>query len=910
MPSGRAVVWVIRIVAMLAFVAASAGILGLQRLSVRQDHMLAALGELQLAGVRATSTHLNAAVQGVERSDGSLAASRTQLSERLDRLAVDAPAEITDQMTVAVERLDESLNTTETLLVQGKVDAARDHADKRLRVELDTYLGANDEAMQLASREADRVQRVSERGALGLALLALVSVGVLVSQASRLSTRASRAEQEIEDTQPFLTLVRNASDLVTVLEIDGLIRFQNEALEPLLGHEHGSLDGTPLAELVHADDVLELDIWLDRAAQGEDTAGGFECRWRHADGSWRTCDTTIANLLGEPTVRALVLTTRDTTSRHTLERELRAVVDTSPLAIVEIDPAGVVRRWNAAAEALYGFTADEAIGHSAPHVPDGEHESGVYTRVLAGEVVTGAEVERLHRDGRTVQVTMSMVARYDGAGAPVGIVSFHLDSSDRHELEQRLRHQAFHDSLTQLANRELFTDRVEHALATAARRGRPLAVLFLDLDDFKTVNDSLGHAAGDALLKTVAQRIEGRVRRSDTAARLGGDEFAVLLEDLDNPADAEAVAHAILGELREPLDIAGREVIPRGSIGIAHGTGEETAEVLLRNADVAMYEAKNAGKGQVRCFEPVMFEAAVRRLEHKTELRRAVTDGGIVLFYQPVVRLEDEAIVGVESLVRWIRRDRELVEPSELIPLASELGLCTMLGREVLRQACVAGARLGQWRQDSGEEPLWVAVNVSSEHLLSAEFANDVARALNEAGLRPGRLMIEITEEALLSHPAVTIETLETLKKMGVQVSFDDFGSGVSSLSHLQQAPIDFIKLDRQFVEAFQEGSMQSELARMVVQLGHRREITTVAEGIERAEQAEALHALGCELAQGFHFGRPEPLDALAQRHLGLDLSQIDAAAQLDGGAAEPGEHLGVVGDAADLPLLLGLELR
>jgi diguanylate cyclase (GGDEF)-like protein len=433
------------------------------------------------------------------------------------------------------------------------------------------------------------------------------------------------------------------------------------------------------------------------------------------------------------------------------------------------------------------------------------------------------------------------------------------------KLKEELRHQAFHDSLTKLPNRTLFTERVAYALARRDRSRRAMAVLFLDLDDFKTINDSLGHTAGDHVLITVARRLHECLRPMDTVARLGGDEFGILLEDMADPSHALVAAQRILDALAVPAELDGREVSIRGSLGITlDGHGDE-ADTLLRNADVAMYMAKRRGKGRYQLFESSMHTEMVQRLEMTAQLRRAVKDGEFSLRYQPIVNLETGRIDGVEALVRWDHPQRGELAPGEFIPLAEETGLIVPLGWEVLREAC---ARAKFWQEANGGDlrPLTVSVNLSPKQLLEPNLVKEVARSLSEAGLAPGSLVLEITEDVLMQEAEGTLLRLRELKAQGVRLAIDDFGTGYSSLSYLERFPVDMLKIAKPFVDGLGNGSGRSPLVEAVIKLGGALGLQTVAEGIEREEQLDRLRSLHCEQGQGYYFAHPltgEGIEAL-----------------------------------------------
>jgi diguanylate cyclase (GGDEF)-like protein len=474
------------------------------------------------------------------------------------------------------------------------------------------------------------------------------------------------------------------------------------------------------------------------------------------------------------------------------------------------------------------------------------HENGV---VVGGLVVGSVQPRRYgERERETLRVFADHVS---------------LAVSD-HKTREKV-YEAHHDALTGLASRALFLERLEHSLAHAARQGTQLAVLFIDLDRFKIVNDSLGHAAGDALLIEVANRLRSCLRLTDTAARLGGDEFAVALFDIGEQ-EAPKIARRILDLLQEPFQVLGKEVFVDASIGISFGgAGDRTGDELIRAADLAMYQAKRNGKGRYEMFEPAMQDRLLRTLDLDADLRRAVERDEFVLLYQPILDLDDGRIRAAEALVRWRHPERGIVFPGDFVPLAEETGLIVPIGGWVLQEACRQAAHWNTGR--AGPEPLTVSVNLSARQLHLPGLPNVVAQVLSDTALDPGCLILEITESQLLHDTDVMISRLRDLKKLGLRLALDDFGTGYSSLGYLRRFPIDMIKIDKSFVAEMTAGHEQAALARAVVQLGRTLRLTVVAEGIETAEQLGQLREAGCQLGQGHLFAAalgPAELASLA----------------------------------------------
>jgi diguanylate cyclase (GGDEF)-like protein/PAS domain S-box-containing protein len=553
------------------------------------------------------------------------------------------------------------------------------------------------------------------------------------------------------------------------------------------------------------------------------------------------------------------------------EARLGALVQHSSDVILLLAPDAEVRYASPSVRHVLGYDVADFVGRRfLDYVP--EEDRALVEAALRGLLARAPgpsdafDFRIRHRDGRLLNTECLFTNLLEHA-AVGGIVVNVRDVTERKQFEEQLTYQAFHDSVTDLANRALFRDRVEHALSRRGNGSRSLAVLFLDLDDFKNINDTFGHDAGDRVLQTISRRLRSGLRKGDTAARLGGDEFAVLLEDVAHETGISEIVAQLLESITAPLWLDGREASVECSIGIAiarstHGTEPSvTVDELLRNADVAMYEAKTADGNTFRHFRPEMHETVVEQLALRADLKAAIAANELTLAYQPIFDVRTDAITGYEALLRWEHAVRGSVSPAIFIPVAEDSGLIVPLGRWVLARACQDAVAFQ--RVDSYPPHRVLSVNISARQLARVELVDEVRSALRSSGLDPHCLMLEITESLLIADVELAIERLNALRQLGVRIAIDDFGTGYSSLSYILQLPLDALKIDKRFIDSVDGNDKESRLTAAVIGLARVLELHCIAEGIERPAQHKRLKELGCDYGQGFLFARPMDADAL-----------------------------------------------
>ncbi len=548
------------------------------------------------------------------------------------------------------------------------------------------------------------------------------------------------------------------------------------------------------------------------------------------------------------------------------ERKLRRITSTLGEGVFVIDSDGRFTFANPEAERLLGWSESEILGKRAHEIlcceiggrgAEGDDACPLMGVIRSGRPYRSEDGAFLRKDEKPLPVAFVSTPIEEG-GEIVGSVTAFRDITDRKMAEETIKRMAYYDPLTGLPNRTLFSDRLGVAIARAHRNGEQLSVMFIDLDNFKTINDSLGHAMGDELLKAVAGRLKGLVREGDTVARLGGDEFTLLLPGVIHPEDAVKVAEKILNGLEPPFRVSGRELHITGSIGITvYPQDGETAEALLKNADIAMYRAKEKGRNNYQVFSPAMNAAAFERLALESGLRKAIDADEFEVHYQPQVDVFSGKIVGLEALVRWRHPEQGLILPQEFVPLAEETGLIVQIGRIVLREAC---SRAREWR-DMGLSFAKLAVNISAKQFASKNLPREISEILDEVDLDPADLEIEITESVAMKNARRTSRILKELKDMGVKVAIDDFGTGYSSLSYLKRFPIDTLKIDRSFVKDIARDQDSAVIISTILALGQNLKLDVVAEGVDSEEQLYILKSKGCRYAQGYLFSLPLPAD-------------------------------------------------
>jgi diguanylate cyclase (GGDEF)-like protein/PAS domain S-box-containing protein len=669
------------------------------------------------------------------------------------------------------------------------------------------------------------------------------------------------ALRDVEVDSRLRTIVEHGADIIVLVDSGNRVAYASPSLERLRG------EATPfehIDDFVTPDDLETLRAAMDSCRAAPGTVHRVRFGVRTGDGRWRYMEAIASDGHAAAGAGSIVLTARDITEQRETEQALQLseanfrilftanpqpmwVFDRETLRFLEV---------NTAATDHYGYTREEFLSMRVTDIRPASDVSALEQDLGQGAQGLPSSHQWRHvvKDGRTIVVDIATHdLEFGGRGAVLVLAQ---DVTERLELDNRLRHQAFHDTLTGLANRALFYDRVEHAVARGQRSDDAFAVLFIDLDNFKAINDTVGHSAGDAVLLEVAMRLRRAIRPSDTAARLGGDEFAVLIEPIAGGSIAIAVAERIAASLNQPVEVEGDMWFVSGSVGIAFSdhSKNESVDTILRNADVAMYNAKKRGRAQFTVFEPEMYESVAEKSLLEAELRQAIERGELTLHYQPQIDLRRQRITGVEALVRWNHPRRGLLAPGEFIPVAEETGLIESVDDWVLEHAA---AQMRDWTA-AGFDPITMGVNVSGREIATPGLAQRIRQTVARVGLAPAQVELEVTESVAFEAENAR-ETLERLREAGFRVAIDDFGVGFSMLSRLQELPVDRLKIDKSFVDKITFGEDEAPIVSGIIAMAHSLRLKVVAEGIETTEQLAFLKRAGCDEGQGYRLGRPMP---------------------------------------------------
>jgi diguanylate cyclase (GGDEF)-like protein/PAS domain S-box-containing protein len=757
--------------------------------------------------------------------------------------------------------------------------------------------------LTLTRRPVRHVAQPYPLAVLGAGLAATLAVfGGLLSVSGRYRRAAHMAEQmsrQARDSQARLAaVIDHTVDGILTLDARGTILRANPPAGQMFGCTAAELIGMPLGALIPGmgGDAAQGALARHIAAVAAGGSGSREVRGVKPDGTGFPLELALSQVdLG--TERLLVGILRDLSSQRAAEtafeearRQLervdemrRVIVHHAPYGIAVLSPGGRVLSLNPAAERLLGHRAEQVIGRLTPQDFIDPLELAERTAQLAarvGAALTPAEALARHAllvggptewtlvrpDGSRIVAEISITPLRNDGGEITSYLAMAQDVTGRRQAETQLQHLARHDALTGLPNRSWLQEQLKSALAQAQRAGSTLALLFIDLDRFKKINDSLGHHVGDGALIEVARRLTEALRSSDLVARLGGDEFVVLLPQLAHAGDVEDVAGKLVERLRFPLQVGPHELRVTPSIGVAvypeHGLDAET---LMRHADQAMYRVKTQGRNAWGTFSAELDRSGAEALRLENDLYRALPRGELLLHYQPQFDCASGALSGAEALVRWRRGGSpQLVSPAEFIPIAEETGLIVEIGEWVLLQAC---QQAQQWRTDTGCD-LRIGVNLSARQLDQVDVVDMVARALAQTGLPPAALELEITESVIVRESLRAAATLARLRTLGVKVAIDDFGVGYSSFAYLRELPVDRFKVDRSFLVAVPQSEADCRLAAALIAMAHRLQVGIVAEGVETVEQLAFLRQHGCDVAQGYHLGRPVDAERFAQQHL------------------------------------------
>lgn len=891
------------------------------------DAVLAASADAEAAAEAAAST--KATAFGAAQTAAMLATRTKTATSAVAAAAASATAEVAVQAAAAVQAeavaraLETAASAVEALeTVAAELPPDSDHAAAVLKAaavaatvaaDVATYANATAAAATTVSAavrtaaetaalaaEATATEVETEAAAAALIREAVAAstettaaaTGRVVESTSRVADLAARLAvvAALRDSEHrFRVTFEHAPVGMMLVSLNGddpgrVLRV-NPALRDLTGRTEAESLALKEHDLVHVDDQTSRAAWFASLLAGETSDYEAVARWRHADGRdvWvqlslhaiREGDTPPAYAVGQ--VQDITERRRAEAALRVREERFRLAFENARIGMMFLSVDGGLRKANEAMVLLLGYTEQELLGQDLQHLTCVEEQASIrigITGLVSGEISTYQAEHCFSRaDGHVVRGLVSGSVIPDEDGRPDHLVFQVEDVTARRHAEIQLAHQALHDDLTGLPNRLLLADHLSQACARAERAGTYVAVLFLDLDDFKDVNDSLGHVAGDHVLMEIAARLRGCLRETDTAARRGGDEFVVVCEGLSDPCAADLVADRIDRALAVPLTVGGTQVQVTASVGVATAAGAAAhPESLLREADTAMYRAKTNGKDRHETYDADMGVGARRQLTLAGELSHALPRSQLRLHYQPMYDMRTGAIVGVEALLRWQHPTRGLLAPAEFLHVAEGRRLMIPIGDWVL---ATAGAQASSWQRAFGASAPDMWVNISGQQLGKQHLTGIVEQILTETGLAPAKLGLEITERQLIGRADPVRADLTALRGLGLRLAIDDFGTGFNSLDYLRRFPFDEIKIDRSFISGLGRDRTDTAVTSSVIALGRALDLVVVAEGVETQEQYQRLKGLGCDLAQGYLLGRPAPPEA-------IDLLLIDAARLVD----------------------------
>lgn len=663
-------------------------------------------------------------------------------------------------------------------------------------------------------------------------------------------------------------LAENCSDMIAVLDLDGRYVYVSPASVPLFGQTEADLLGHRAVEYAHPDDAGKLPALIAEIRRTP-MVHTLTFRRRRHDGQYCWVESKLQGILGpDGAVSEIILTARDISERRQAEEELHlaALAFEALHGMIITSPDGTILRVNEGFTHITGYPADEVVGRNPSLLRSGRHDRKFFRSLWDSVIRTGSwkgEMWNRRKNGEIYPQWLSITAIKAASGETTHYVGSFADITQHKADTDKIEHMAFYDPLTRLPNRRLLEDRLHQALAISLRSKREGALLFIDLDNFKTVNDTLGHDKGDELLQQVAKRLTASVRESDTVARLGGDEFVVMLEELsENRSEAATqtrfVGKKILDALDAPYKLAAHDVECSASIGVTlFGDHRQNMHDILKQADLAMYRVKTGGRNGIRFFDPEMQSAISERASLESDLRKAVRDNQLLLHYQPQVDT-DGRLTGAEALLRWHHPTRGMVFPDIFIPVAEATGMIVALGRWVLKTAC---EQLATWAERPETSHLSLAVNVSAGEFRQADFVQRALETVRGSGADPAKLKLELTESMLLDDIDDAIVKMQTMRQHGLSFSLDDFGTGYSSLAYLKSLPLSQLKIDRSFVTDVHTDPNAAAIAKTIVFLARSLGLTVIAEGVETEVQRHFLAENGCGDYQGYLFSRPLPLD-------------------------------------------------